>query len=552
MEFLFGVKPKRRKPVRRYNVKGSPCNKLKRSTCKTTKGCNYVKRRGCRRARGYANMVAEGLVPMVNAQVMDAAKAGVKAAEKTSAPPEAILAAGVAAAADAASTNVLAVGGTPEEAHEAAVQAAEDIAPKIAEQINVEPKQAEEIIKTISKAPFTDGVNGLGDLAAEIAAGKALKPINCGEGMVFRNGKCRSIKRQTSGPRPESELDCKYRGFKHYDSLKRECYSFGSGCSTLLPKDINTCLNYNVDGMYPCNWSGGKNNRCQARVGGSVPYSIASTSGMYMKYVIALTPDLETIKPPPPVIPVSPIAESLSEKCKMMNEADCRNQLNCSWVGGNVNRCQARKGTIGENLRWSGPIRQNTDLKKQAMEEASELMFGRRYKFGKEDWFGPKHNCVNKNEKEYVKCVADFFKKNKSEILKPAPIVKAEKIEKNEDIQPDCGEGMVFRNGNCRPIKREKNEPRPESELDCKYRGFRHYNSLKKECYSFGRRRRHYKRRKTRKTSKIPAKIRKLCKRLKIKTTKKVGGRRVRKSLKVLMKQIKQKMRKLKRKTSKR
>lgn len=63
----------------------------------------------------------------------------------------------------------------------------------------------------------------------------------------------------------------------------------------------------------------------------------------------------------------------------------------------------------------------------------------------------------------------------------------------------------------------------------------------------FGKRRRQV--RKSRKVhhKKLPAKIRKLCKRLGIKCTKKVGSRRVYKKLSVLKKQIARKMRKMRR-----
>jgi hypothetical protein len=50
-------------------------------------------------------------------------------------------------------------------------------------------------------------------------------------------------------------------------------------------------------------------------------------------------------------------------------------------------------------------------------------------------------------------------------------------------------------------------------------------------------------RRKSRKTRKLPAKIRKMCKRFKIKCTKKVGSRRVYKKLSVVKRQIAHKMR---------
>jgi hypothetical protein len=62
------------------------------------------------------------------------------------------------------------------------------------------------------------------------------------------------------------------------------------------------------------------------------------------------------------------------------------------------------------------------------------------------------------------------------------------------------------------------------------------------------RRRKTTRRRSGRKVhKKLPAKIRKLCKRLKIKCTKKVGSRRVYKRMSVLKKQIARKMRKMRR-----
>ena len=64
--------------------------------------------------------------------------------------------------------------------------------------------------------------------------------------------------------------------------------------------------------------------------------------------------------------------------------------------------------------------------------------------------------------------------------------------------------------------------------------------------FSFGKKRRSRKSKKT--NRKPPVKILRLCRRLKIKCTKKVGKRRVYKSLAVLKKQIKRKMKKTKRK----
>jgi len=59
-EFLFGAKKRKRrcdrrrkkcKPKKRYNVSGSPCNRVKRRPCRETNYCNYVKLRGCRRSK---------------------------------------------------------------------------------------------------------------------------------------------------------------------------------------------------------------------------------------------------------------------------------------------------------------------------------------------------------------------------------------------------------------------------------------------------------------------------------------------------------------------
>jgi hypothetical protein len=75
----FGAKQSRRKRgsksrvvcrrvrhrVRKYNVAGSPCNKLKKADCRGKKECLYVKRRGCRRSgRSHAAAVAAMAAPM--------------------------------------------------------------------------------------------------------------------------------------------------------------------------------------------------------------------------------------------------------------------------------------------------------------------------------------------------------------------------------------------------------------------------------------------------------------------------------------------------------
>jgi len=65
----------------------------------------------------------------------------------------------------------------------------------------------------------------------------------------------------------------------------------------------------------------------------------------------------------------------------------------------------------------------------------------------------------------------------------------------------------------------------------------------------FGKKRRSKGRKSKGVTKKLPTKIRNLCKRLKIKTTKRVGRRRVYKPIKTLMKQIRMRMKKMKKTT---
>ena len=54
MEFGMRRKYKKKRATRRrYNVPGSPCNRLKKLTCRTSPNCSYT-RRGCRRRSGTA------------------------------------------------------------------------------------------------------------------------------------------------------------------------------------------------------------------------------------------------------------------------------------------------------------------------------------------------------------------------------------------------------------------------------------------------------------------------------------------------------------------
>jgi len=192
-------------------------------------------------------------------------------------------------------------------------------------------------------------------------------------------------------------------------------FRFGSVCTDLRPQDGPTCLSYNNGGMYPCNWSGGSNSRCQTRSGGPVSRSKAK-AGKYGYYI-----DNSQIPPPSP-----PMGSSYStgSACKGLNERICKGNPNCTYT---KLGCVRRKGTVTGGMIFEGPIVQ----------------------------FGKKRLSKKSSKKRSVK--------------------KASK--------------------------------------------------------------------------KLPVKIRKLCKRLKIKTTKRVGRRRVCKPIKTLMKQIRMRMKKMKKTT---
>jgi len=226
----------------------------------------------------------------------------------------------------------------------------------------------------------------------------------------------------------------------------RRRFHFGSVCTDLRPQDGPTCLSYNNGGMYPCNWSGGSNSRCQTRSGGPITYSKAK-AGKYGYYIdnsqIPLpsaaaeseasiretfpflfneyTPlPSQNIPSPPPM----GSSYSTGSACKGLNERICKGNPNCTYT---KLGCVRRKGTVTGGLVFEGP----------------SLQFGKKR--------------------------------------------------------------LRKKSGKKRSVKKA--------------------------------------------AKKLPAKIRKLCKRLKIKTTKRVGSRRVYKSIKILMKQIRMRMKKMKKTT---
>ena len=592
---FFGRIRRAKKLIKRYNVSGSPCNRIKKKTCKAKHGCNYVKRRGCRRAKGFAKNIIAGAVPIVNKQVAEAGMAAAAAAVETGAPVAEQAIAAAAAAGDAAAANVEAAGGTPKQAHEAAVAAAAPAAQQVIEAAGIPPNQAEAIINNAVETIIAVS-SGTESMAGQVAAMARARAERLGRTVGFGRRRSR----------------------------------FGSPCSTLLPKDTNTCMNYNIDGMYPCAWSGGANSRCQARANGPVPYNTASTVGKYISYVMAVTPGLVSMAPPPPVIPISSMNLRGKYVCTGKNMSECGSNPNCKWqAGAKPPRCVRRAGH-NKGQQYEGPMGPSP-----ADEELASLMFGRRH-------FGGFAASLMKKASSAAKGVADKTKAKAIEAAKKAKIEAAKQLEiakalakkqlelakeaakelakeqlelakaaakeqlelvkeeakaavkervdlakatVSKHLEPTTEFGKKRRTRQFKPsaalIKRCRKH---HIKITIKKGGKRVYKStadLKKLISSFGdscsvriiKGKPHKsclisrlgrksictfdgkkvpcfgkKRRKVRKTpkgSKLSSKIRKLCKKFKIKTTKKVGGKKVCKKLSVIKKLIARKMKKI-------
>jgi len=405
-----------RRPTR-YNVAGSPCNRLKMRTCKSNRGCNYVRRRGCRRARNWRNIIAQPAVQNQIAQV--AAQAAANAAENGAPIAQQAIMAG-AAAADVAAANVLANGGTQANAQAAAIEAAQPVVADIIQQAGGNAQdvaQAEQQVQQLLlEAPPQEPVLGpedfaelpnqaptreindniradasnRGTTAANEAAANAQAAGNNANQILLaaRNSGVAAIKNylQEQGIvstqitpflvewkrdfQVQAAAFGRRRNFRFGNNFRRS--RFGSVCSTLFPSNTSTCLNYNVNGMYPCNWSGGRNNRCQMRPGGSIPYS-ATGMGKYQSFVIAVVPGLAGVAAapiPPPVgglngideedvvAPVNAADIRGIYECIGRNQATCGGNPNCNWQSGansGRGRCVRQVGHLGGE-QYQGPM----------------------------------------------------------------------------------------------------------------------------------------------------------------------------------------------------
>ena len=532
---LFGFLKRKRcdrrkkscRKLSRFNVAGSPCNRLKKRTCKSNRGCSYVRHRGCRRARNWRNIIAQ---PAVQNQIAEVAAQAVTNAVAAGAPiaQQAIMAG--AAAADTAANNVLANGGTQANAQAAAIEVAQPVVADVilhaggnAQDVAQAGQQVQQLLLEAPPAPpVTEPVLGPADFAAlpnqaparelndniradasnrgttaanEAATNAQASGNNANQILLAaRNSGVAAIKNylqeqgivstQITPFLVEWKRDFQVQAaafgrrsnFRFGNNFRRS--RFGSVCSTLIPSDTSTCLNYNVGGMYPCNWSGGRNNRCQMRSGGSIPYSTTGM-GKYQSFVIAVVPGLASVAAvsiPPPIPPVTAAEIRGLYDCTGRTQASCGGNPNCNWQSGansGRGRCVRQAGYLGGE-QYQGPMMPGA--------------FGKRRKLRR---YNVADSPCNKLKKRVCRS------------------------------SPNCS----YTRRGCRRRSGTKSGAMV-------YQG---------PSLAFGKRRRKVKSTRRKSVRKPPASLLKRCRKYHIKTTKKVGKHRVYKSITVLKKLIKMK-----------
>jgi hypothetical protein len=345
---------------RRFNVKGSPCNKLKKSRCTRKKGCTYVRCQGCRRARGFATAV----VLKNSSKLVKAAETAAQKAKRSGENIEDQAIAGAQAASKVAVEIASEEHATVKEIHQTAVAAARVGAEKVVKSTQTDnPEQIiSHAVAVVAKAPPPP---------------PPMPPKPKSHVLSILRGKLRAKHQglpQLGDLASEAVKKAKERQARQ--ALKSKV-SFGNTCKTLLPKDPKTCVNYTENGLYPCNWSGGKNARCQKR---SNPKS-TPVSGIYSEYVVQI-PGFETMKPVKTAEPVAPKAamedETLSALCKRLGWNKCTIDPNCHRQNGpkTGKRCVAKPGTKGTKRIFHGPVNKNNN---QSVPGTKEKMdFGRR------------------------------------------------------------------------------------------------------------------------------------------------------------------------------
>jgi hypothetical protein len=546
---FFGVKKRKhcdrrkkscyRKKPSLFKKSKAPCGGMKRKTCRSTVGCSYVKKRGCRNRKNAAILVA-GAVAGVE-EAVSAVPDVANAVEKTSNRAERLAIEAGAKPVEAAQVGVIAAG----------AQAVEE-----AKSVGV-PKESLALVRQTAEQRA----------AANRAAYDAL-PADSMERLDFGRRRSR----------------------------------FGNVCKTL--KDIESCVNYrDSSNMFPCNWSDGANKWCSRRRN-PITYNQVM-KGMYADIIKSVvTPP---VAPVATATAPSVSQKRVTEVCRGLDQVTCGQFGMCQWVNGETHkRCQAGRGYGRKN--WEGklpgaPARTAAEI---AAEEARELMFGglniselaklaKKVKLQSAEKLKKLKSKVEKHantlEQSYDKLneivngkesdmdvQASFGGLNISKLAKLAKKVKlpsAEKLKKlkskvekhantleqsydklNEivngkesdmDVQASFGGLNISKLAKlAKKLKGKfpKNININTGEIDKPNEG-----EAEKLTTAFGKKHSSITYKKSSKKGslkKLPTKIRKLCHKLKIKITRKVGSRRVCKKLNILKKQIARKLSKLK------
>jgi hypothetical protein len=337
-DFLFGKKRKtkrkvtrrqvtRRRKPRRYNVPGSPCNKLKRAMCKSKNECSYVTRRGCRR-KGVRKTKESGFF--------------------SSPEPEGVITDEMKADAHIAATQV---------ANDAALASANSGAD--ANQIISSAREAgaETVKKYLEERRVPSG-----DISSFVK--EWTEDFN-----TTASAFGRALRRQRNA------------GFG------RTRFGFGFGeCSD--HKDVSACMNHTASGKYPCSWLNKSLNRCQKRKNGPVSHAKASSEGMYAHYItggggdrgesggaIAAATVMSSLndidESEEQSEPVSGSAARGIYTCVGRDQKTCGGNPNCKWqpkANNGAGRCIRQIGHGGGD-QYEGPIGEGAE-------------FGRRYRFG--------------------------------------------------------------------------------------------------------------------------------------------------------------------------
>jgi hypothetical protein len=414
-DFLFGAKRRRKscrkpKPRRRYKSSNASCNGRLKRDCKKP-GCTYAsgeKFYGCRAARGFANIVLSmsgippQIAPVVAQQIKQVADAAAQTAVEQGADP---VAAAGAAAADMVAAEGAALGLSPQQTAEVAVQAAGQAAQEVATQQGATPAEANVAAQEVAQVAAAAGPPIQNPLIAEAAkmadnepdsarppvlnplVFEPTKKLSVSEKLAqgYYSKKNKSQREAASGPTapstpppstpppPSSErrLDDALNSISAFGY--RRGSRFGSTECTAYNNMERECLTQMEGNRYKCIYKSGGS--CALRPNRSfktrdqlLEATGAANYAWYVNYFgarnIGGLANTYIPPPPPPVMGsyYSPArtpepyifgsaqmtgpgpgrtADEVRDYCKRFNVNDCRQQLNCQVWG---DTCRARQG----------------------------------------------------------------------------------------------------------------------------------------------------------------------------------------------------------------